>query len=96
VAAAYMFAIAATTQSNLIFSAVLPAHEEFRRDFEAAEFRLSKVVIARRRFDCELLGRRDFEAPEFRLSKVVIARRRFDCELLGFCPLGTPIQYVGL
>jgi hypothetical protein len=85
-----------TTQSNLIFYAVLPAHEGFRRDFEEPEFHSSKVGIAQRRFDCELLGRRDFEAPEFRLLKVVIARRRFDCELLGFCPLGTPIQHVGL
>ena len=40
--------------TSLIFSAFLPAHEEYRRDFEVPEFRLSKAVIDQHRFDFEL------------------------------------------
>jgi hypothetical protein len=47
----------------LIFSAFLPAHEEYRRDFEVPEFRLSKAVIDQHRFDSELLPFPGFCSP---------------------------------
>ena len=47
--------------ASLIFSAFLPVHEDYRRDFEVPEFRFSEAVIVRpiyrsqHRFDFELL-----------------------------------------
>ena len=41
--------------SRLFFLAFLAAHEEYRRDFEVPEFRLSKAVIAQHRYEFELL-----------------------------------------
>ena len=51
-------------------AAVLAAHEEYRRDFEVPEFRLSKAVIARHRFDFEPLPFPGFCSSETAIQHV--------------------------